>query len=103
MNRNKFPALVVAMAIILVLFTIAAIAIPMIEYNTRRVIKEDCKAKIDEINKAIESFKKENDGIITAADLITIFPDGIPTCLTTDTAFLIDGNGKVIEEGHEHY
>ena len=102
MKKNKTSGLVILMATVLAFVALAAIGIPVAAHNKREAMKTDCKAKIKEINKAIEIFKEKNDGTLTADDPIIIFPNGIPTCPIIDTQFRINQNGKVITERHNH-
>lgn len=90
------------LAVVTILGIIALVVIPRISASSATARENACFQNKSEINAAVERYFFENGSLPNSiADLntATYFPDGIPTCPVSGTAYTLDATTKRVS-GH---
>ena len=95
-RRNAF-SLLELLAVVVILGIIALVIIPRINFSSVTAKENACFQNKAEINSSVERYFFNVGAVPVIADLdATYFPDGIPNCPVSGTAYALDGvTGRV--------
>ena len=101
MRRNAFTLLEL-LAVVTILGIIALVVVPRISTSSATAKENACLQNKAEINGAVERYFFDNGKLPTSiSDINTnsYFPDGIPKCPTSGSAYTLDATTKHVS-GH---
>lgn len=94
-SRRSGFSLLELLAVVVILGIIAAIVIPRISASATTARQNACFQNKAEINSAVERYYFENGALpANTSDLAAYFPDGVPVCPVSGSAYALDSTTK---------
>lgn len=102
MEKRSGFSLLELLAVVTILGIIALVVIPRISASSTTAKENSCFQNKSEVNAAVERYFFTNGSLpadLAALDNATYFPDGIPSCPVSSTAYTLNATTKRVS-GH---